>query len=383
MDVYLTSDQLELRRAVRSYLDGAYPLDRVTRMEHDEEYPDEFFRECGRRGWTGLPVPREYGGCGGSVMDLCVLVEEVAKTCISLSTLYISGTIFGSHALHICGSEAQRRRLLPAIATGEQRFALAMSEPGAGSDFAGMTATATGVGAGWRIDGVKGPISGAERADLLITAARTGSDAGRSRQWGISLFVVERGTPGLSFRRRRFAAMKALMVDDVHYDGVVVPAGAMLGPENEGWLNLARLMDIERIVAAAQMIGVAQVTVDAAVAYAKERQQYGNPIGHFQAIAHPLADAATEIAAARMLTYAAARKRDVEGPCPREASMAKLFANNVARRAANTALQTAGAIGYEQESPFIRRFLEARAGELGGGTSQIQRNIIAHSMGLR
>lgn len=381
MDLFLTPEQRALKAEVRAYLDDAYPSERVLQMERDEEFPDEFWGECGKRGWTGLPVPTEYGGRGGGVLDLCVFVEEVAKTCISLSTLYIAGTIFGSHALHICGTPEQRQRLLPRIARGETRFGLAMSEPAAGSDFAGMLATAQRDGDAWRIDGLKGPISGAERADVLITAART-SSGGVSRQHGITLFLVERDTPGVGFQRRRFAAMKALWVANVAFDGVRVEDSTRLGPLDEGWLNLARLMDIERTAASAQMVGVAQAALDKAVAYAQQRCQYGKPIGSFQGIAHPLADALTDINAARMLIWSAARKRDLEGPCPLEASMAKLFATNMAARVATAAMQTAGAIGYEAESPFVRHLLEARGGELGGGTSQIQRNIIARRLGL-
>ncbi|MCK6554720.1 acyl-CoA/acyl-ACP dehydrogenase [Candidatus Binatia bacterium] len=381
MDIFLSPEQRALKAEVREYLDGAYPPERVLQIERDREFPEEFWHECGRRGWTGLPVPIEYGGRGGGVLDLCVFVEEVARTCISLSTLYIAGTIFGSHALHICGTPEQRKRLLPRIARGETRFALAMSEPAAGSDFAGMLATAQRDGDAWRIDGLKGPISGAERADVLITAART-SSGGASRQHGITLFLVERDTPGVTFQRRHFAAMKALWVANVAFDGVRVEDSTRLGPLDEGWLNLARLMDIERTAASAQMVGVAQAALDDAVAYAQQRRQYGKPIGGFQGIAHPLADALTDINASRMLIWSAARKRDLEGPCPLEASMAKLFATNMAARVATAAMQTAGAVGYEAESHFVRRLLEARGGELGGGTSQIQRNIIARRLGL-
>jgi len=383
MDVYLSPEQLALRAQVRDFLASKYPPERILQMENDEEYPEEFYRECAKRGWTGLPVPVEYGGSEGSVLDLCVFVEEVGKTSISLSTLYITGTIFGSHALHICGSPEQRERYLPGIVTGDKRFALAMSEPGAGSDFAGMETRAERVAGGWRIDGQKGPISGAERAEVIITAARTGSYPSESRQKGISLFLVERGTPGIGFERRRYAAMRALMVNEVRYDGVVVPESALLGPVDAGFTNLAKLMDPERLANAAQTIGVAQAAIDAGVAYACERRQYGEPIARYQAVSHPLAEAQAEVAAARLLVYAAAHKRDVEGPCPMEASMAKMLANNVAARATSAALQVAGARGYERDSPFMRRYLEVRGCELGGGTSQIQRNLIARFMGMR
>ncbi|MCC6226807.1 MAG: acyl-CoA/acyl-ACP dehydrogenase [Microthrixaceae bacterium] len=383
MDVYLTAEQLQLRAEVRAYLDEVWPPERVATMERDEIYPDDFYRDCARNGWTAIAVPTAFGGRGGNVVDLCVLVEELGKTSISLATLYITGTIFGSHALEICGSDAQRSRYLPAVVSGDARFALAMSEPGAGSDFAAMASRATRTSGGaWRIDGVKGPICGAERAEVIICAARSSADAG-SRRRGISLFLLDADTPGVRFERRRFPAMRGLMVDDVILDGVEVDDDAMLGAEGEGWMNLARLMDPERLANAAQAVGVAQAAVDLAVAYAKRREQYGQPIGRFQAVSHPLAESHAEIAAARLLVYAAAHKRDLEGPCPVEASMAKTFANNVAMRAAERALQTGGAAGYESESPFMRRFLEARGCELGGGTSQIQRNIIAHHLGLR
>jgi alkylation response protein AidB-like acyl-CoA dehydrogenase len=382
LDVYLSPQQLELRADVRAFLDEHYPPERILQMEQDEEYPDDFYRECAKRGWTGIPVPKEYGGSDGSVLDLCVFVEEVGRTSISLSTLYITGTIFGSHALHICGSKEQAARYLPAIASGEKRFALAMSEPGAGSDFAGMETRAERVDGGWRIDGVKGPISGAERAEVVITAARTSTHGGASRQKGISLFLVENGPAGPRFERKRYAAMRALMVNEVHYEGVVVPDEALLGPEGEGWMNLARLMDPERLANAAQTIGVAQAAIDEGVAYAKSRQQYGQPISRYQAVSHPLAEAQAEVAAARLLVYAAAAKRDRVGPCPMEASMAKMLANNVAARATSAALQCAGARGYERDSHFMRRVLEVRGCELGGGTSQIQRNIIARFMGM-
>lgn len=382
MDVFLSPEQIELRTEVRAYLDSAYPPDRVATMERDEEYPEDFFQECARRGWTGIPVPREYGGRDGSVLDLCVFVEEVGKTCISLSTLYITATIFGSHALHICGSKEQRDRFLPAVASGESRFALAMSEPGAGSDFAGMSTNAEHIGDAWKINGVKGPITGARQAEVIITAARTSVDPD-TRNRGITVFLVEQGTNGVSFERRRFAAMKALPVENVIFDNAVVPESAVLGEVGDGWLNLAKLMDPERLANAAQAVGVAQAALDEGIKYAQEREQYGKPIGRFQAVAHPLADAFAQVAAARLLVYGAARKRDLQGPCPLEASMAKTFANNVAINAANAALQTAGAFGYEADSTFMRRFLEARGCELGGGTSQIQRNIISHHMGLR
>ena len=258
-----------------------------------------------------------------------------------------------------------------------------MSEPGAGSDFAGMDASAERVDGGWRINGVKGPISGAERAEVIITAARTGTYPGQSRQKGISLFLVDNPAPGLSFEQRKFPAMKALMVDNVTYDNVVVSDDGVLGEIDDGWLNLAKLMDPERLANAAQAIGVAQAAIDDGVRYAREREQYGNPIARFQAVSHPLAEAQAEVAAARMLVYAAAHKRDVEGPCQMEASMAKMLANNVAGRATSAALQVAGAQGWEAGSHFLRRSLEVRGCELVGGTSQIQRNIIAHHMGLR
>ncbi|MEZ5170523.1 MAG: acyl-CoA dehydrogenase family protein [Acidimicrobiia bacterium] len=383
MDIYLTDEQLALRAEVRTYLDEVWPPTRVAAMERNEEYPDDFYRDCARNGWTAIPVPPEFGGRGGSVVDLCVFVEEVGKTSISLATLYITGTIFGSHALEICGSDEQRAHYLPAVVSGDARFALAMSEPGAGSDFAAMTTRATRLEGGrWCLDGLKGPISGAERAEVIICAARTSTDPD-SRRRGISLFLLDGDTPGVSFRRCQFPAMRGLMVDDVILDGVEVDGDAMLGAEGDGWINLARLMDPERLANAAQAVGVAQAAVDLAVAHATEREQYGGPIGRFQAVSHPLAESYAEIAAARLLVYAAAAKRDLEGPCPFEVSMAKTFANNVAMRAADRALQTGGAHGYAAESPFMRRFLEARGCELGGGTSQIQRNIIAHHLGLR
>ncbi len=382
MDVYLSPEQLDLRADVRRFLDTEYPPERILQMEDDEEYPDDFYRECAKRGWTGIPVPKEHGGSDGSVLDLCVFVEEVGRTSISLSTLYITGTIFGSHALHICGSETQAARYLPSIVSGDKRFALAMSEPGAGSDFAGMETRAERVEGGWRIDGVKGPISGAERAEVIITAARTASYADGPRQKGISLFLVDNGPDGPRFERKRYAAMRALMVNEVHYDGVVVSDDALLGPLDEGWMNLARLMDPERLANAAQTIGVAQAAIDDGVRYATGRQQYGKPISRYQAVSHPLAEAEAEVAAARLLVYAAAHKRDVEGPCPKEASMAKMLANNVAARATSAAMQCAGSRGYERDSHFMRRVLEVRGCELGGGTSQIQRNIIARFMGM-
>ncbi len=220
-------------------------------------------------------------------------------------------------------------------------------------------------------------------AEVIITAARTGTHPGQSRQKGISLFLVDNPSPGLSFEQRKFPAMKALMVNNVTYDNVVVGDDAMLGDIDDGWLNLAKLMDPERLANAAQAIGVAQAAIDDAVVYAREREQYGKPIARFQAVSHPLAEAQAEVAAARLLVYAAAHKRDVEGPCAMEASMAKMLANNVAGRATSAAMQVAGASGWETQSHFLRRNLEVRGCELGGGTSQIQRNIISHYMGLK
>lgn len=335
----------------------------------------------GELGFLGLSYPEEYGGGGGDYLCQIVLAEEMTR-CNSggVAMAVAVQTDMAVPPIFKFGTEEQKQRYLKPAIAGEKIFCLGISEPDAGSDVAGIRTVAEKVDGGWVVNGQKLWITNGRRADCMTLVAKTDRDAGHQ---GISLFVVETSTPGFEVRRTLDKlGMHTSDTAEISFTDMFLPDDALLGREGEGFYNISWELQGERLVGAAQAIAGARRTLDAAVAYARQRQAFGRPIGKHQAVRHMLADLATDIEAAQQLVYLAAWKV-TRGEYPvREISMAKLLTGQVAWRAADTTMQIFGGYGYAMDLPIQRAWRDARLIRIGGGTDEIMRDVIGRMEGL-
>jgi len=288
--------------------------------------------------------------------------------------------VFGAYAL-LAGSDELKQRFLPQLAEGKLRLAFALTEPDAGSDAAAVRTRAVRDGDEWVLNGGKIFSSGAESADYLVVTARTGAPEERHR--GLTLFLVDRNAPGIAMSRIAKLGHHAVQSPEVALDGVRVPDELRISEVGGAWAALNDVMDAERIAVGGQCTGLAERCIELALDYGLQRKQFGKPVATFQAISHMLAEMETETSAARLLTYHAAWLKDAGLPCSKAASIAKVYATEVASRTASRAVQIHGGYGYTTEYEVSRHFKEAKLYEVGGGTTQIQRDIIAREMGVR
>ena len=323
--------------------------------------------------------PREYGGAQGSATDVAIVLEQICRHWMTLGLIYHTAAIFPL-GIHYFGTEEQKRNHLPPIADGRMRFAFSLTEPNAGSDAASVSTLARRDGDEFVINGAKVFTSGADVADRIALVTRTETTGPRHR--GLSVFLLDPRTPGVDIRRIPKVGLKGLSTCQVFLDNVRVPASTLLGKLNDGWTVVLRTLHMERLSIGARCTGGCQAVVDAAVRYASERQQFGQAIGKFQAIQHLVADMEILTEAARMLTYRLAWMIDSGLDCAREASVVKVFASEAYSKIAAMGMQVLGGYGYTMEYEMQRHYRDAKIYEIGGGTSQIQRNVIAKSLGL-
>ncbi len=338
----------------------------------------ELARAMGKEGVFPLLIPSGHGGALDGpfrAMTLCLVREELARTCPPAEELFaIQG--LGSYPILLAGAEAQKARYLPPLARGEQVPAFALTEAGAGSDAAALATRAERGPDGWILTGSKRFISNAPAADLYVVFARTAADSGSK---GISAFLVPKGTPGLAGRPMR--TMAPHVIGELTFDRCPLPAESLLGGAQEGWRIAMATLDVFRASVGAQAVGLAQAAFDLALAHARRRTQFGHPLAEFQLVQAKLADMATELRAARLLVYAAARLKDAGAPrVTLESSMAKLYATEMAQRVVDQAVQIHGGEGVLRGSPIERLYREARAARIYEGTSEIQRLIIARQL---
>jgi acyl-CoA dehydrogenase len=338
----------------------------------------ELARALGQHGLFPLLVPVAYGGTLEGPfrsVTLCLVREELARTCPPAEELFaIQG--LGSYPILLAGTDAQKRRWLPALARGETVPAFALTEPDAGSDAGALATRVERQGDQWLLTGVKRFISNAPAAGVYVVFARSGTEAGTR---GLSAFIVPGDAPGLTGRPMHTLAPH--VIGEVRFDQCRIPGDHLLGSEGEGWRIAMGTLDVFRASVGAQAVGLAQAALDLAIAHARTRMQFGQPIAHFQAIQTKLADMATEIRAARLLVYSAARLKDSGAArVTLESSMAKLFATEMAQRVVDQALQIHGGAGVLRGSPIERLYREVRAPRIYEGTSEIQRLIIARQL---
>ena len=385
MDLDLSAEHQLLRRTVRDVMEGEVaPV--VDEHERERRFPVEVVRRLGEMGWLGIPVPEQWGGAGMDALAYAIAIEEIGRVWGSLGLIVAAHTSLGCGPILLAGTDDQKREFLVPMASGAVLGAYGLTEPGSGSDAGGLLTTARRADDGsgdWIIDGSKRFITNAGQAGTYVVAARTGSaDDGSAR---ISAVIVPADSPGFSVGRlEEKLGLHASATGELRFDGVRVPAGNLLGEEGEGFKTFLRILDGGRISIGALALGLAQAALDAAVPYVKERHQFGKPIGSFQAVAFRIADMATEIEAARALVYRAAWLRDQGRDFGLAAAQAKLFASEVAARATDAALLAHGGYGYVDDYPVGRFLRDAKLTEIGEGTSDIQRLVIARRiLGLR
>jgi isovaleryl-CoA dehydrogenase len=377
MDFHLTAEQVTLQEVTRKFAKAEIaPL--ASSIDQEGRFPVEVFSNLGKRGLLGLLIPREYGGAGQNVVAFCVAVEEVARACQSTALSYVATTVLCAHNLACHGSEEQKRKYLPDLAAGNTIGAIAMTEPQAGSDVLSMQTRAERRGDVYVLNGSKMFITNAPVAHVFLVYAQT---AGNPGVGGLSQFIVERGFPGFSVGEPlQKMGMHGSPTAPLFFDDCQVPAANLVQGENLGKAILWHGLDVERVALAAMAVGAAQGAFDRARAYANDRRQFDRPLVSFEMIIEKMANMSTEIEAARLLTFKAASLCDEGVHCTAEASQAKLFASEMAVRVASEALQILGGNGYIMEYDVERILRDARLGPIGGGTSEIQRLIIAREI---
>jgi butyryl-CoA dehydrogenase len=377
MDFALDAQHEEIRRTVRDFAERRVaPV--ADEMEREHRFPKEIIREAADLGLLGVPYPEDEGGTGLDNLAYAITIEELSRVSGSVGIIVSAHTSLGCFPLHLAGTPEQKEKFLRPLASGQKLGAYGLTEPGAGSDSRGTRTRARRDGDEWVLDGSKRFITNADMADVDIVTAVTDKAAGSGK---ISAFIVEKDTPGFSIgRMEEKMGLHASNTGELLFEDCRIPATNLLGDEGAGDKVFLATLDGGRIGIGAMALGLAQAAYEAASAYAKERKQFGKPIASFQGVAFMIADMATEIDAARLMVYRAAWLKDQHRPFGTEAAMAKLYASEVAQRVTNDAVQVHGGYGYITEYHVERFLRDAKLTEIGEGTSQIQRMVIARNL---
>jgi alkylation response protein AidB-like acyl-CoA dehydrogenase len=373
----LTEEHHQLRETIRKFAEGEIaPI--AKKIDEAMTFPLETVKEMGDLGCFAIPFPAEYGGMGMDTLGYIIGVEEISRVCASHGITMAAHVSLATYPIFAMGTEEQKRKYIPKMATGEWIGCFCQTEPAAGSDAAGQQTQARRDGDGYLLKGSKMYITNAGYADVFVVTAVTDKSKGPN---GISAFIVEKGGEGLTVGPpEKKLGHCGSDTREVFFEDLRIPASSLLGPEGHGFKTFMRTLDGGRISIGALALGIAQAAYEASVRYAKKRHQFGKPIAEFQGIQFILADMATRIEASRHLIYHAARLKDAGKPFAKEASMAKLFASETAMWATTAAIQVHGGVGYLKDYPVERYFRDAKLMEIGEGTSEIQRMIIARAV---
>ena len=377
MDLTLPESHRALQASLRDFCEE-HVKPHARQWDHEEKFPASVVKALGELGALGILVPEEFGGAGMDSLAVAVAVEEIARYDGSLALTVASHNGLGTSHIRVFGNDAQRKRYLPKLATGEWLGGWGLTEPGSGSDAAAMKTTAVRRGDRWLLDGTKMFITQGTVGQVFVVLALTDAD---KRQKGITAFIVEKGTPGFSQRAiHGKLGMRSSDTGELILEGVEVPDSQRLGELGMGFINTLQILDRGRITIGALSTGLARGAVEESARYARERRAFGKPIAEFEAIRWMLADMQTDLQAARLLVHRAAVLADQGRPYGREASMAKLFASEVATRACHKAVQIHGGYGYTREFPVERYLRDAKLCEIGEGTSEVQRTVISREL---
>jgi alkylation response protein AidB-like acyl-CoA dehydrogenase len=374
MDFGLTEKQLNLKNSVRTFCEKEFNPDYALELDKKEEFPMKLYQKAAKQGFPSLFIPEKYGGGGQGYLAACLAMEEMCRADSSLGLACMIGT-FGSELIILNGTEEQKNRYLPPLCRGDSISAAAFTEPKSGTDITTVDTTATKHGDEWRINGTKTLITNAPIADFIIVLCQTGSrDKPRKSQ---TLFIVDKEAPGLTVTKlSNKMGIRCVTTGEVSLKNVKVSDNNILGELNNGFSHSMNFFTLSRTLIAAQAVGTAQGAFEIALKHAKQRQSHGQPIIRFQQIGAKLAQVASEIEAARLLTYKAACTIDQDNVDSMLTSMAKLYSSNVAVKAADAAIQTLGGYGYLGEYRVERFYRDARVTEIYEGTSEIQRLAI-------
>jgi alkylation response protein AidB-like acyl-CoA dehydrogenase len=349
-------------------------------VDRNARFPEETFKALGKLDLLGLPIGAEYGGAGADYRSYAIAVEEIGRACGSTGLSYAAHVSLGSNPIYLFGTEEQKKKYLPKLTSGQSLGCWALTEPNTGSDASAQKTTARLDGDKWVLNGSKQFITNATHADVGIIMAMTDKSKGSK---GISCFIVEKGTPGYSISKvERKMGMRGSPTASLLFEDCRIPKENIIGEVGDGYKQALMTLEGGRISIGALALGIAQGALDAALTYAKQREAFGQPIGKFQFIQGYLADMATQVHAARLMLYHAAWLKDHHKRVTLEGSQAKLYASEIASKVCNLCVQIHGGYGYIEDFPAERFLRDAKLCEIGEGTSEIQRLVIARQLGL-
>ncbi len=377
MDFQLSDEQQHLKKSVREFAEREI-APHVMKWDEACEFPLATVKELGKLGLLGMVFPTEYAGAGMGYVEYVIAIEELSRVDGSVGIIVAAHTSLCSNHIFLAGNETQKKKYVSKLATGDSLGAWGLTEPSSGSDAGSARMTAKRRGSNWVLNGTKTFCTNGHYADVIVVLAVTDRTA---HTHGLSAFIVEKDTKGFRpGKKENKLGLRASDTAEMIFDDCVVPAENLLGKEGDGFIDAMRVLDGGRISIAALSLGMAQGAYEAALNYSKERKQFGKAIGEFQAIQWKLADMATEIDAARLLTMRAASMKDVGMKTTMESSMAKLYASEVAVRCANEGVQIHGGYGFIKDYPAEKYYRDVKLCTIGEGTSEIQRLVIARQL---
>jgi len=377
LDFGLSEEQQLLKQTVREFAESEL-APHVREWDEKQEFPREVFAKLGSLGLMGVVWPPEHGGSGLTTLDYAIVMEELARVDAGVALSVAAHNSLCSGHIFLAGTDDQKRRFLTPLARGEKVGCWGLTENSAGSDAGGTRTTAVRDGGGWVLNGSKTFITNGRVADTAVVMAVTDREKGKK---GISAFIVERGTKGFrAGKKEDKLGVRSSDTSELVFEDCRIPAGNLLGTEGHGFIDTLRVLDRGRIGIAAFSVGIAQACLEASMRYARERRQFGHPIAEFQAVQFKIADMATRVDAARLLTWRAAFLRDGGKDHTAESSMAKLYASEMSVQAALDAVQIHGGYGYVKEYPVERYLRDSKLGTIGEGTSEVQRLVIAREL---
>ena len=379
MDFNLTSEQKLFQKTIREFCEKEIkPI--ANKIDKEEYFPKDLYKKMGQMGLMGMTVPQKYGGAGIDRVSYMIALEEISRICGSTGLTVEAHNSLGIGHIYEHGTEEQRRKYLPKLCSGQGFAAWALTEPNSGSDAAGAQTTAVLKKNEWVINGTKQFITSGDIADVTVVMCKTDKEKGAK---GISAILVEKDTKGFKVGQLEDKlGIRGSHTAELIFEDCKVPKENLIGTQDMGFIGAMNILDRGRTAIGAMSVGIAQAALEDSLDYAKQRQQFGKPIGKFQAIQWMLADMATEVEAARLLVYRAASLEDQEIKFTKEASMAKLFASEMAMKVTNKAIQIFGGYGYTREYPVERYFRDIKLCTIGEGTSEVQRMVIARQLGL-
>ncbi len=373
----LREEHLQVREMARKFADEVV-APRSRDLDENEEFPTDIVEKMAALGFMGLPFPEKYGGAGFDTLSYAIAVEEIARACGSTAITLAAHVSLGCGPVYAYGTDEQKQKFLVPMAKGEAIGAFGLTEPNAGSDSAGTETKAERVNGDWRVNGSKIYITNGSVAKFITFTARTKPGEGTK---GISAFIMDTATPGFRVgKREKKMGLRGSDTVEVVFQDCMVPEGNLLGDESVGFTAFMRTLTSGRISIGALALGLAQGSYELSLRYSKQRRQFGQPIGNFQAVQFMLADMATRIEASRLMVYYAAMLKDAGREFVKEASMAKLFASESANWVTDKAIQIHGGMGYCRDIPVERMHRDAKLMEIGEGTSEIQRMVIAREI---